>query len=207
MLDATQLAPLGTGPGQDLPAYDGTIDALLRDTARNLIVASGLFWLTATLLTTVNWGGERLPGLLACLLVVTALFFAAYRMSQRSYRAATVTWMAGMLVAIFGGAWLLDSPDLILFAAVLPLLAAVLGGGVAGIAVELILAVLIGLAGQIVWSAAWGEGQAIVVLAAAGFCGLLGWVARRDLQQMVRWSQVYLDQAQTEMTQMPRTTP
>ena len=45
----------------------------------------------------------------------------------------------------------------------------------------------------------WSEGQAIVVLAAAGFCGLLGWVARRDLQQMVRWSQAYLDQAQTEL--------
>ena len=30
MLDATQLAPLGTGPGQTLPTYDGAIDALLR---------------------------------------------------------------------------------------------------------------------------------------------------------------------------------
>ena len=202
MLDATQLAPSGTGPGQDLPAYDGAIDALLRDTAHNLIVASGLFWLFATLLTTVNWSGERLPGLMACLFIVTALFFAAYRMSQHSYQAAMVTWIAGMLVAIFGGAWLLDNPNLILFAAILTLLAAVTGGAVAGIVVELVLVVLIGLAGQTVWGAAWGEGQAIVVLAAAGFCGLMGWVARRDLQQMVRWSQVYLDQAQTEMTLM-----
>ena len=69
MLDATQLAPLETGPGQDLPAYDDAIDALLRDTARNLVIASGLFWLIATLLTTINWGGDRLPGLLACLLL------------------------------------------------------------------------------------------------------------------------------------------
>ena len=37
------------------------------------------------------------------------------------------------------------------------------------------------------------------MLVAAGFSGLLGWVARRDLQQMVRWSQTYLDQAQTEL--------
>ena len=65
MLDVTQLAPLDIGPGQDRAAYDGAIDALLRDTARNLMVASGLFWLIATLLTTVNWGGDRLPGLLA----------------------------------------------------------------------------------------------------------------------------------------------
>ena len=145
MLDATQLAPLDPGPRQDLPAYDGAIDALLRDTARNLVVASGLFWLGASLLTTINWGGDRLPGLLLCLLVVTSLFMLAYRLSQRSYRTAMATWMAGMLVAVFGSAWLLGNPNVILIAAVLPLLAAVAGGGVAGIAMELILIVLAGL--------------------------------------------------------------
>ena len=159
MLDATQLASLGTAPGQDLPAYDDAIDALLRDTAHNLIIASGLFWLVATLLATVTWGGERMPALMACLLIVTALFFAAYRMIQRSYRAAMVTWMAGMLVAIFGGAWLLDDPNLILIAAILPLLAAVIGGGTAAVAVELILAALIGLASQALWRGSWIKGR------------------------------------------------
>ena len=198
-MDVTQLAPLDIGPGQDRAAYDGAIDALLRDTARNLVVASGLFWLSASLLTTVNWGGDRLPGLLLCLLVVTGLFLLAYRLSQRSYRAAMVTWMAGMLVAIFGSAWLLGNPNVILIAAVLPLLAAVTGGGAAGVAVELILVVLTGFVSLTTWGGAWAQGQAMMVLAVAGFCGLLGWVARRDLQQMVRWSQAYLDQAQTEL--------
>ncbi len=202
MLDVTQLASLDTGPDQNLPAYDGTIDALLRDTARNLVVASGLFWLIAALLTTINWGGDRLPGLLLCLLAVTALFLFAYQMSQRSYRAAMAAWMAGMLVASFGGAWLLGNPSVMLIAAVLPLLAAVTSGGLAGAAVELILVVLTGLASQMPWGAAWGEGQAVAVLAAAGLCGLLGWVARRNLQQMVRWSQAYLDQAQAELGMM-----
>ncbi len=198
-MDVTQLAPLDIGPGQDRPAYDGAIDALLRDTARNLVVASGLFWLIASLLTTINWGGDRLPGLLLCLLAVTGLFVLAYRLSRRSYRAAMVTWMAGMLVAIFGSAWLLGNPNVILIAAVLPLLAAVTGGGAAGVAVELILVVLTGFVSLTTWGGAWAQGQAMVVLAVAGFCGLLGWVARRDLQQMVRWSQAYLDQAQTEL--------
>lgn len=202
MLDATHLSPLEADPGQVQAAYGGAIDALLRDTARSLIVASGLFWLVSTLLITINWSGDRLPGLLACLLAVSALFLLAYRLSLHSYRAALVTWVAGMLLAIFGGAWLLENPNLLLLAVVLPLLVAMTAGGIASLIVELILVVLAWSVSQTAWGAGWSESQAIFVLVAAGFSGLLGWVARRDLQQMVQWSQTYLDQAQAKLGAM-----
>ena len=173
-----------------------------RDTVRSLIVASGLFWLVATLLITAGWSGDRLPGLLTCLLAGSALFLLAYRFSARSYRGALISWMAGMFLAVFGGALLLDNQNLLLLAVVLPLLAAVTAGGVAGAVVELALVILAWTVTLTPWAAAWSESQLLFVLIAAGFSGLLGWVARRDLEQMVRWSQTYLDQAQTKLGAM-----
>ena len=61
---------LTSDPARSKPRYGEAIASLLRETARSLIVASGLFWLVSTLLTTINWSGERLPGLLVCLLAV-----------------------------------------------------------------------------------------------------------------------------------------
>jgi signal transduction histidine kinase/CheY-like chemotaxis protein len=202
MLDVTHLPTLDAGSGQERSAYSDAIAALLGETARGLIVASGLFWLVSTLLTTITWSGERLPGLLLCLLVVAALFLLAYRLSQHNYRSALAIWMAGMLLAIFGGAWLLEDPNLILLATVLPLLAAITAGGLAGIAVELILVVLVWFVSQAAWAAGWSESQALFVLVAAGFSALLGWVARREQQQMVQWSLAYLDQAQAKLGAM-----
>ena len=75
-----------------------------------------------------------------------------------------------MLLAIFGSAWLLGNPNLILIAAVLPLLAAVTGGGAAGVAVELILVVLTWFVSQTAWGAAWAQGPGHV---GAGRGGLL----------------------------------
>ncbi len=207
MLDATSLPPLEAGPPEDQAAYAGAayagaIDGLLRDTVRSLIVVSGLFWLTSTLLITAGWSGERLPGLLACLIAVSALFLLAYRISTRSYYGALLAWLAGMFLAIFGGALLLDNQNLLLLAVVLPLLAAITAGGGAGAAVELTLVVLAWAVTQTPWGAAWSESQVLFVLVAGGFSGLLGWVARRDLEQMVRWSQTYLDGAQATLGAM-----
>ena len=93
-----------------------------------------------------------------------ALFLLAYRLSLHSYRAALATWMAGLLLAIFGGAWLLGNPNLLLLAIVLPLLAAMTAGGIASLIVELILVVLVWSVSQTAWGAGWSESPALFVL-------------------------------------------
>jgi signal transduction histidine kinase/CheY-like chemotaxis protein len=201
MLHASSAAPpAGTG-AQDSAQYSGTIAELRRTTLRTLIMASGLFWLAATLPVTVQWSGEQILGMLLALLLVGLLFFLAYRLSTQSYRSALFIWLGGMTLAIYAGAWLLAEPDLLFLAGMLPLLAAITAGGAAGIAAELGLAGLLFLTLQTPWAGGWGVDQALLILVVGGFSALLGWAGRRELQQMVQWSLVYVEDAQAKLQQ------
>jgi signal transduction histidine kinase len=178
------------------------MDDLLRGMLRNLIVVSGLFWLFVTPIVTAQWSSEQILRMLACLFAVGLLCLLAHRLSAASYRSALVVWLAGMFTAIFAGAWLLANPNLLFAATVLPLLAVITAGGWAGIAVELVLALLLWLGSQWGWSAAWSENQAVLLLVVAAFCALLGGVARAELRQMVHWSLIYIEDAQAKLAAM-----
>jgi signal transduction histidine kinase/CheY-like chemotaxis protein len=201
MLHASSAAPPAGAGAQDSAHYTGTIAELRRTTLRTLIVASGLFWLAATLPVTVQWSGEQVLRMLLALLLVGLLFLLAYRLSTQSYRSALFIWLGGMTLAIYAGAWLLADPNLLFLAGVLPLLAAITAGGAAGIAAELGLAGLLSLTLQTPWAGDWGIGHALLILVVGGFSALLGWVGRRELQQMVQWSLVYVEDAQAKLQQ------
>lgn len=202
MLDAPYLPETGSDGAAQPPGERAEIDDLLRGTLRSLILASGLFWISATLFVTSQWSGEQILRMLVCLFVTGVLLWLAHQLSARSYRGALALWLAGMSVAIGGSAWLLANPQLLWLAGVLPLLGVLTAGGWAGVAAWLVLAALLGLASQVAWFAGWNASQAGLLLVAAGFSALLGFVARNELRLTVHWSLTYVEDAQAKLAAM-----
>lgn len=193
-----------TLPRADSPVpanYDQVTGDLQRATVRNLILTSSLFWLLAVLFVTVGWSGMQILTVLMCLLPVGILFFVAYRLSAYSHRRAFFAWLSGMTIAIVAGAYFLAAPYLLFLAAALPLLAAVILGGRAAIAVQLSLIALVWFTLHTPWEVAWGGDQALLLLVVSAFNALLGWGLRHETYQLVQWSLFYVQDAQAKLHQ------
>jgi signal transduction histidine kinase/CheY-like chemotaxis protein len=198
-------APNGPTPplaaGESPARFASAIEGLQRATVRSLIIASGLFWLVAALFVTIESSGEQVLRALAVLLITGGLFLAAYRVGAWGHRRALTLWLGAMTFAIFAGAYLLADPNVLYLATALPLLAAVIGGGLPAGAMQLALVALAGLALGLPWGGGWTPPQALLLLVVSAFNGLLGWVVRRDLFQMVQWSLAYVEDAQHKLQQ------
>jgi signal transduction histidine kinase/CheY-like chemotaxis protein len=181
--------------------FDHAVADLQRATVRSLILASGLFWLVMTLLVTIQWSGEQVMRVLIALMITGVLFLAAYRLGISDHRSALILWLGAMTFAVFSAAYLLAAPNILYLATALPLLAAVIGGGLPAVAIQLILVALAWLSLNPTWLGSWTASQALLLLIVGVFNGLLGWVVRRDLFQMVRWSLAYVEDAQYKLQQ------
>lgn len=171
---------------------------LLRGAIRRLLLVSTLFWLVCALLFTAQWPGDRILGLMVGILGIGLFFALAYRLLARNALPALLAWFAGMVAAITVGSWLAQNSNLLLLSSVLPLLAVITVSGWAGLAAEAVVVVLVATA-PLLFAIPLPTDQALVVVVAGAFSGLLGWVVRGELLTVAEWSMVGLTEARQHL--------
>jgi len=180
----------------------GTMRDLLQTTARNLVLMSAVFWLVGAMVLTVDWSGDRIAGLIVCMIATSAIFTGAYRLVPRNYLAALLLWLAGTALTILWASWLVQNPYVLLFGTVLPLIAVVSISGWAGLAMEFVLIVLVWGVSQSVYGAPLRDSTASIIIAAGAFSGLLGWTARSELLVLADWAMSSFDAARENLNEM-----
>lgn len=182
--------------------HASTMRNLLQATTRNLVFISGVFWLVVAVIFTGEWSGNRIISLLVCMAVASGIFTAAHRLVSRNYLAALLLWLIGTMLTILWASWLLQNPYVLLFFAVLPLIAVITISGWAGLAMEAVLVLLVWGVSQTTFGAPLHGDNAIIVIAAGAFSGLLGWTARSELLVLADWAMSSFDAARENLHEM-----
>lgn len=177
-----------------------TMQDLLRATIRRLLLISALFWLFCALLFTTEWPGDRILGLMVGILSIGALFVLADRLLARDSLLALVIWLMGMVAAILLSSWLAQNAHLLLLSSVLPLIAVITVSGWAGLMTEGVVVAMVWQTPRL-FEAPLPMDQALLVIIAGAFSGLLGWVARGELLTVTEWSMAGLVQARQHLTE------
>ena len=176
-----------------------TVQDLLQSTTQNLLIVSAILFLASSLLLSTKWDAVRIPGLLASMLLVGLIFLLAYRLLARHFLAALLVWMAGMALAILLGSWLLQNPAYVLLSSVLPLIAVILISSWAGVGAEVLVIVLVWAATQPPFGTPMPTDQALLVIGAGFFSGLMGWTVRGELMSVADWSMSSFDEARRNL--------
>lgn len=179
-----------------------TIRDLLGATTRKLVIISAVFWLACALVFTSEWSSRRIPALMISIFVIGLIFTLAYKLVARYYRLALLCWLAGMVLAILLGSWLLQNPELVLLSSVLPLIAVITVSGWAGLMTEVVVVALVWIVTQGPFGNALPPGQALLLIVAGVFTGVLGWAARSELLAVAEWSMASFDQARKHLDEV-----
>ena len=182
--------------------HAATMRDLLQTTARNLVTVGSIFWLVCAVVMTGDWGVDRILNLFLCMVSVGAIFAAAYYLIPRNYLAGLVLWMAGTLLAIVWWSWMLQSPYVLLFMTILPLIAVITISGWAGLVMQIVVILIVWAVGQTSYGAPVAGSSSWVIIAAAIFCALLGWITRRELLVLADWSMSGFDTARDNLYEM-----
>lgn len=182
--------------------HAATMQDMLRTTIRKLLVVSSLFWLVCALIFSSGWDGGSILGLMASILLVGLIFALAFRLVQRSYSLALLCWLLGMVTAILLCSWLLQNPSVVILSSVLPLIAVITVSQWAGLAMEALVIALAWSATQVTWGAPLPAEQAMLVIVAGAFSGLLGWAARSELLTVAEWSMSSFDDARKNLDEV-----
>ncbi len=175
-----------------------TVNELLQSTSRVLIFAvAGIY--AAFIYATAVWP-ERLAMQVWPILPVIALTcIAAFWLLSRRFLLAQAVLQLGLGAAIVLGLHNSRQPEVILFAALLPLMAVVTLGWPAGAAVE---GLVVGLVWWLTRNPAMPPLSLPLVLATVlgGACsGVLGWASARTLLTVTRWSLYSYEQAREKV--------
>jgi signal transduction histidine kinase/CheY-like chemotaxis protein len=190
------VARITSGPRSDLAT---NLDALLRSTVRNVMVLSGTFLLLCAIILSGNAAPDLMVRLLGLALLVLLIFIASHRLSARHYVLSQALWQGVLLVSLVTATWLLQEPQIALFAGLLPLLAVVTIGVPAGIVVELGLIVVAWLLAQGLAGTPLSNAQAWLLAGLGVFTGMLGWATTDPLLTVAQWSLHSFDQARRSL--------
>jgi signal transduction histidine kinase/CheY-like chemotaxis protein len=170
-----------------------TLRESLQSTIRNLMVVSAIFCLTCVVFLTSDWAGSRILWLLIGILAVGLIFAGANYLLKKHTLLSLILWMAGIVVIILAGCWLMQKPGLVVLSTILPLIAVVTISGWAGVALEGIVIALVWIASQGPFGGPLPPDQAVMIVGAGAFSGLLGWTASRELLKVAEWSMASFD--------------
>ncbi len=147
--------------------------------------------------------GTASTGLLSRLFGLSAAFalasFVAYRTVDRRYLLALTLWHVALAAVIIGACFAFGQAEILLLAAILPLLAAITLGWQAAALAEL------GLVGLLLWLQAtpalapMSTTYAGLILLFGALGGLVGWSATAHLITVTRWSLNSLEQARVSL--------
>ncbi|MEW5961477.1 MAG: histidine kinase dimerization/phospho-acceptor domain-containing protein, partial [Chloroflexota bacterium] len=177
--------------------FTSSVRELLDSTFRNLVITTALMYLIWYLATT-GWAELSLQFLpLTAVLILT--FALSLRLLATQPLLAQVVWQVGLAAAIAMGVSISQQAAVAFFYALLPLMAVVTGGWVAGVVAEGLVIVIVG------WLAGYTPAPSLPLSYALGigvggaFTGLLGWSTTRSLITAVQWSFYGVEQARQNM--------
>lgn len=168
---------------------------LIQSTARTLILIIGgffLFWMAPILAFRPQ--EAVLPTLPFTFLFLITAGAGLYLLS-RHYLAAQLIWQVGLFATITLGLWVLKSPVIVLFYALLPLATVVTLGWPAALVSEgLAVGVIYWIAHNLAFTPLPGEYTGIAIIGGA-LIGLLGWASTQASLTIAQWSIYSYDQA------------
>ncbi len=176
-----------------------TLDDLLVYKSRTLVIVTAAFFILSAVLLSGTASTLMMGRLLGLSLAFGMLSFAAYTLMERRYLIAHLLWQAGLTGLIGITSLLFGRAEILLLAALLPLIAAITLGGWSSLAAE---AVIVGL---VVWMRA-DPGlfpllpiYPVMILVFGAFGGLLGWISTGQLMGTVQWALFNFNQARTRL--------
>lgn len=179
-----------------------TMREMVQSTTINLLVLSSFFFITGILLMTGSWGGDRLPGLYASMLVVALLFGLSKWYTQKHSFIGLVFWFTGFLVAVTLGSWVMQTPEIVLISSAIPFIAVITISGWAGILSEVVVILLVFLVTHLPFGYPLPTGQAWLTVTLGAFGGAFAWVAAHDLFMVAEWSIVGYSRARQELEEV-----
>ncbi len=158
---------------------------------RNVILAGAALYAALVLASEAVSGGRTRGEVWLLLPLVAGATALSYTLAPKRLLTAESVWLGGLWATIVLGSWLSRQPYVLLCLAWLPLLASVLVGSLAGLAVELALILAVVWLGHPSMLGPWPPAltYAIVGTGAGGI--VLGWACSRTLIEAARFSMSY----------------
>jgi len=181
------------------PDFVSSATELLQSTSRNLILATGGVCSIWQLLVA-----DELPGQLGLTFVpITAIVALTCALSlwllRKSLLAAQAVWQIGIAAAITLTIYLFRQPEIAFLYALLPLMAVVTLGWLAGLLAE---GLVIGLVWWLSHSPATlplSTHYSLAIISSGAFTWLLGWASAHTLLTVTQWSLFSFEQARQKM--------
>jgi signal transduction histidine kinase/CheY-like chemotaxis protein len=181
------------------PAFFSSASELLQSTSRQIILTTGFVYAAWHFIATLTWPHTVGSNVWLITPVVVAACAFAYWATTKNLLAAQAIWQLGLAGAITTAIYLFQRPELCYFFALLPLMAVLTVGWPAGMAVELLLAALMGWISHNPSMPPITLNLGLGVIASSAFTGLLGWSATRTLLTVTEWSLFGYEQARQKM--------
>ena len=175
-------SPLDAGVRSDL-------DEILISRSRSLVFLIAGFFTFAAILVAGSAGSLLMGRLLGLALCFGLLSVGLLRLLDRHYQAALSIWLVSLAVLVPLISLARGVPDILYFAAFLPLISAITLGWGSSLLMELAIIVLL-------WGVPAGAPAALIlppfddllIISLGAFGGLLGWISTRHLITMSEWS-------------------
>ena len=160
-------------------------DDLWVSKSRGLILLTVSFFISIAVVISASASTRLMGQLFGLSLALGLLSAAAYRMLGSHYLIANIVWQIGLAGLLVGACLILGNAEILLLAALLPLIAAITLGWVYGLAAE---GLVIGLVhfSPILMPLPRMDGLVIPIFGAFG--GLLGWIATDHLMKSASWA-------------------
>ena len=181
--------------------FASSVADLLASTSRHVIIAAGVIYLTWHLAATVLSPVELGYHVWLTTPVVVVTFVIALKLLDRSSLAAQVVWQAGLAAAVTLAIILFRRPEIAFLYALLPLMAVISVGRLAGLIAEALVIGLVALLSVSRWAPPFPRGYALSVVMGGGVAGLLGWAATHTLLTVAEWSLFYYEQANQTLSE------
>ena len=183
----------------DRPRYQMSVADLLTTTVRHIILATNGIYLAWYAAATALWPLRFYWLLLGITLMIVLVSLLCLRLLATRHLLALVIWLMGLLLAISLAGYAYQNPEIVFLYALLPFVAVIGGGELAGLAVQ---ALIVGL---LVWFSQHGlvdglTGWYVVASSLVGtLIGLIGWVVRRSVLISIEWYTLNLNQAERNL--------
>lgn len=176
-----------------------TLDDLLVAKSRNLIGVTTLFFISTAILLSGSAPTGLMSQLFGLSIALGLVSFAAYQLIERHYIFAHILWQGGLAALILAACFALKDGDILLLAALLPLIGAITLGWSSGLIAEILVA---GLAWWVHANPGLFPMPAIyspIIVVFGAFGGLLGWTSTSQLMTTAKWALFSFNQTRTNL--------
>jgi signal transduction histidine kinase/CheY-like chemotaxis protein len=175
------------------------LDDLLISKSRNLIGITSIFFIISAILISSSASTGLMSQLFGLAIALGLVSYAAYRLMERHYLLAQILWQSGLAGLILAACFALGNGDVLLLAALLPLIGAITLGWGSGLVAEALVA---GLAWWVQSSSGLFPAPHIyspIIVVFGAFGGLVGWASTSHLMTSAKWALFSINQTRTSL--------